>query len=67
MADYKEKVDEWQQAVRRKARELDEKFAISDLVGEGARAAGEAAKRGAETMASGADRLRAEAEWIADD
>ena len=67
MADYKEKVDEWQQAVRRKARELDEKFAISDLVGEGARAAGEAAKRGAETMANSADRLRAEAERIADD
>ena len=57
MADYKEKIDEWQQAARRKARELDEKFAISDLVGEGARVAGEAAKRGAETMASGAERL----------
>jgi hypothetical protein len=55
MADYKEKLDEWQQAARRKARELDEKYAISDLVGEGARA-GEAAKRGAETMASGAER-----------
>jgi hypothetical protein len=40
MADYKDKLDEWQQAARRKARELDEKFAISDLVGEGARAAG---------------------------
>ena len=34
MADYKEKFDEWQQAARRKARELDEKFAISDIVGE---------------------------------
>src|SRR6185369_9387153 len=40
---------------------------ISDLVGEGARAAGEAARRGAETMANGAERLRAEAERIADD
>ena len=67
MADYKEKFDEWQQAARRKARELDEKFAISDLVGEGARAAGEAAKRGAETMASGAERLRAEAERLTDE
>ena len=67
MADYKDRLDEWQQAARRKARELDEKFAISDLVGEGARAAGEAAKRGAETMANGAERLRAEAERIADD
>ena len=34
MADYKDKLDEWQQAARRKARELDEKYAISDLVGE---------------------------------
>ncbi len=67
MADYKEKLDEWQQAARRKARELDEKFAISDLVGEGARAAGEAARRGAETMASGAERLRTEAERLTDE
>lgn len=36
MADYKEMIDEWQQAARRKARELDEKFAITDMVGEGA-------------------------------
>lgn len=67
MADYKERLDEWQQAARRKARELDEKFSISDLVGESARAAGDAAKRGAETMASGAERLRAEAERLTDD
>ena len=67
MADYKEKFEEWQQAARRKARELDEKFAISDLVGESARAAGEAAKRGAETMASGAEKLRAEAERLSED
>src|SRR5829696_5861447 len=67
MADYKEKIDEWQQAARRKARELDEKYSISDLVGESARAAGEAAKRGAETMASGAERIRAEAERMTDD
>lgn len=67
MADYKEKLDEWQQAARRKARELDEKFAIKDMVGEGARVAGEAAKRGAETMANGAERLRAEAERLSED
>jgi len=67
MADYREKFDEWQQAARRKARELDEKYAISDIVGDSARAAGEAAKRGAETMASGAERLRTEAERITDD
>src|SRR6185503_4559573 len=67
MADYKEKFDEWQQAARRKARELDEKYAISDIVGEGARVAGEAAKRGAGTMATGAEKLRAEAERLSED
>ena len=67
MADYKEKLDEWQQAARRKARELDEKYSISDLVGEGARVAGEAAKRGAETVAGSAERLRAEAEKLTDE
>jgi hypothetical protein len=67
MADYREKLDEWQQAARRKARELDEKYSISDLVGEGARAAGEAAKRGAESVADGADRLRVEAERLTDE
>ena len=64
MADYKEKIDEWQKTVRRKARELDEKFALTDLVGEGSRAAGNAAKRGAETIASGAEKLRSEAERL---
>ena len=65
MADYKEKIDEWQKTVRRKARELDEKFAISNLVDEGSRAAGKAAKRGAETLATGAEKLRSEAERLA--
>jgi hypothetical protein len=60
MADYKERLDEWQQAARRKARELDEKYSISDIVGE-------AAKRGADTVANGAERLRAEAERLTDD
>jgi hypothetical protein len=67
MADYREKLDEWQQAARRKARELDEKYSISDRVGEGARAAGEAARRGAESVAGSAERLRVEAERLTDD
>src|SRR5688500_17042601 len=65
MADYKDTLDEWQKTMRRKARELDQKYAISDLVDEGSRAAGEAAKRGAEPISSGADRLRSEAERLA--
>jgi hypothetical protein len=67
MADYKEKFDEWQQAALRKARELDEKYSISDLVGEGARAAEDAARRGAETVANGAERLRSEADRLSQD
>lgn len=67
MADYKEKFDDWQQAARRKARELDEKYSISDIVGDSARAAEEAARRGAKTVADGAERLRAEADRLAED
>jgi hypothetical protein len=67
MADYKETIDEWQKTVRRKARELDEKYSISEKVDEGARAAGEAAKRGAKTFTAGAEKLRAEAERLTDD
>ncbi|HEV2883633.1 MAG TPA: hypothetical protein VGW36_02185 [Pyrinomonadaceae bacterium] len=67
MADYKDTLDEWQKTVRRKARELDEKYAISDLVDEGARAAGEAAKRGAQTLSTNAEKLRVEAERFADE
>lgn len=67
MADYKDKIDEWQKTVRRKARELDEKYAISDLMDEGTKAAGDAAKRGAESLSSGADKLRAEAERFAEE
>ena len=67
MADYKDKFDEWQQAARRKAKELDEKYSISDLVNSGARAAEDAARRGAESVASGAERLRSEADRMAED
>jgi hypothetical protein len=67
MADYKDTIDDWQKTVRRKARELDEKYAISDLVDEGARVAGKAAKRGAQTLSSGAEKLRVEADRIAED
>ncbi len=67
MADYKEKIDEWQRTARRKARELDEKYSISDLVEESSRVAGDAAKRGVETVAGGAERIRVEAERLTDE
>ncbi len=58
MADYKDRIEEWQRVARRKARELDEKYAISDFVEESARAAGDAARRGADSVAESADKLR---------
>ena len=67
MTDYKEKLDDLQRAARRKARELDEKLGVSNLVGDTARVAGDAAKRGAKTIADGAEQLRVEANRLADD
>ena len=67
MGDYRDKLGDWQEAARRKARELDEKYGIRDRVEEGARAAQDAARRGAETFASSADRLRAEAERLSEE
>jgi len=67
MADYRDKLEEWREAARRKARDLDEKYNIRERVEEGARAAGEAAKRGADAVKTGAERARAEAERVAED
>jgi len=67
MADYKDTIDEWQKTVRRKARQLDEKFSISEKVDEGARVAGEAAKRGAKTLTTEAEKLRVKAERLTED
>jgi hypothetical protein len=67
MADYRDKLDEWREAARRKARELDDKYGIRERVEEGAKAAGEAARRGAEKVSSGAERARAEAERLGED
>lgn len=67
MSDYKDKLDEWQRAARRKARELDEKYDLKSRVEDGARAAQDAARRGAETFAREAERARSEAERIVGD
>ena len=67
MADYRDRLDEWREAARRKARELDEKYQIRERVEEGARAAGEAARRGADAVKGGAERACAEAERLGED
>src|SRR5437588_12248436 len=67
MADYKEKFDDLHRAAKRKARELDEKLGVKGIVEDGARIAGDAARRGAQTNADGAEHLRAEAGRLVDD
>src|SRR6266508_1408199 len=67
MADYKEKLDDLHRAAKRKARELDEKLGVKGIVEDGARIAGDAARRGAQTNANGAEHLRAEAGRFADE
>lgn len=67
MSDYKDKLDEWQRAARRKARELDEKYGIKERIEDAAGAAQDAARKGADTFASGAERARSEAERLTDD
>ena len=67
MTDYKEKFDDLHRAAKKKARELDEKLNVTGLVEDTARVAGDAARRGAKTLAEGAEQLRAEAGRLADD
>jgi len=67
MTDYKEKFDDLHRAARRKAQELDEKLGVKGIVEDTARVAGDAARRGAKTIAEGAEQLRAEAGRIAED
>jgi hypothetical protein len=67
MTDYKEKFDDLHRAAKRKARELDEKLNVTGMVEDTARVAGDAARRGAQTIAGGAEHLRAEAGRFADD
>ncbi len=67
MADYKEKFDDLHRAARRKARELDEKLGVKGIVEDGTRIAADAARRGAQTIANGAEHLRAEAGRLADE
>ncbi len=67
MSDYKEKFDDLSRAAKRKAKELDEKLGVSGIMEDTARVAGDAARRGAKTIAEGAEQLRAEAGRMTDD
>ena len=67
MADYKDRLGEWGDAARRKARELDERYKIKERVEEGARTAQEAARRSAARVAEETERARAEAERLGEE
>jgi hypothetical protein len=67
MADYRDKLEEWREAARRKARELDERYNIRERVEDAANVAGEAAKRGADAVKTGAERARSEAERLGEE
>ena len=67
MSDYKEKIDDLHRAAKRKAREIEEKLGVSGIVDDASRVAGGAARRGAQTIADGAEQLRAEAENFSSD
>jgi len=67
MTDYKEKFDDLHRAAKRKARELDAKLNVTGIVEDTARVAGDAARRGAQTIADGAEQLRTEAGRFADE
>src|SRR6266481_1272698 len=67
MTDYKEKFDDLHRAAKRKAREIDEKLNVTGMVEDTARVAGDAARRSAQTIAGGAEQLRAEAGRFADE
>jgi hypothetical protein len=67
MTDYKEKFDDLHRAAKRKAKELDEKLNVTGMVEDTARVAGDAARRGAQTIATGAEQLRTEAGRFADE
>ena len=67
MADYKEKFDDLHRAAKRKAKELDEKLNVTGMVEDTARVAGDAARRGAQSIANGAEQLRTEAGRFADE
>ena len=67
MTDYKEKFDDLHRAAKRKAKELDEKLNVTGMVEDTARVAGDAARRGAQTIANGAEQLRTEAGRFADE
>lgn len=67
MADYKERLDEWQRAAQRKAREIDEKYDIRGRVEQGARVAQDRARRGVDGIANGAERAKSEASRLSED
>lgn len=62
MADYKERFEKWQQEAKERFDDFDKQIGLKEKFEESARAATEAAKKGAETFRDGAQKIRTEAE-----
>lgn len=64
MATYKEKLEELRRSAGEKVKELDEKYGITDKIGESAKLAQGAARVGTEALKDGAEKLFTEAEKL---
>lgn len=62
MADYKEKLEEWQRAAKEKFEEIDKQIGLKDKLGESAKAIKETAQKSAETIKDSAQKIKNEAE-----
>ena len=58
---YNKKIEEWREAARRKAQEIDERFELRNKIEQGVNAAGEAARKGAEIIGDAANTAREQA------
>lgn len=64
MATYKEKLDELRRSAEEKVKELDERYGITEKVGETAKLAQSAARLGTDSLKDGAEKLFSEAEKL---
>ena len=62
MSEYKKKLEDLQKEARDRVGAIDEQFGISDRLGDSVKTARETARKGAETVNGGVDRIKKEAE-----
>lgn len=62
MADYKEKIEEWQRSAKEKIDEIDKQLNLKGKLGESAEAVKKTAQKGAETLKVSVNKIKTEAE-----